>query len=46
MKLNKSTVVLVAISFLAGSVTFFLPAHGETGKKHIDVICNAKMYCI
>ncbi|MDD4029549.1 MAG: stalk domain-containing protein [Caldisericia bacterium] len=37
MKINKSTVVLVTISFLLGSMTFFLPAYGETGKKQIEV---------
>jgi hypothetical protein len=31
MKCNKSVVVLVTISFLIGSMVFFLPAHGETG---------------
>ncbi len=38
MKLNKSTVVLVVISFLlVGILLFLLPAHGETGKKQIEV---------
>jgi hypothetical protein len=37
MKINKSTVVLVTISFLVSSMVFLLPAHGETGKKQIEV---------